>query len=76
MLKFDLARANKLLNETNQALLRSKCIIEGLTKRVLELESKVNEYEKRKIIFEKEQKDFIQQISKLKIDKQLLDLEK
>jgi hypothetical protein len=42
---------------------------------VLELESKVNEYETKKIIFEKEQKDFIQQISKLKIEKQLLNLE-
>jgi hypothetical protein len=60
MLKFELARANKLLNETNQALLRSEGTIEGLTKRVLELESKVTEYETKKIIFEKEQKDFIQ----------------
>jgi hypothetical protein len=75
MLKFELARANKLLNEINQALLRSECTIEGLTKRVFELESKVNEYETKKIIFEKEQKDFIQQINNLKIDKQLLDLE-
>jgi hypothetical protein len=75
MLKFELARANKLLNETYQALLRSEGTIEGLTKNVLELESKVTEYETKKIIFEKEQKDFIQQISNLKIDKQLLDLE-
>jgi hypothetical protein len=60
MLKFELARANKLLNETNQALLRSEGTIKGLTKRVLELESKVTEYETKKIIFEKEQKDFIQ----------------
>jgi hypothetical protein len=75
MLKFKLARANKLLNETNQALLRSEDTIEGLTKKVLELESKVTEYETKKNIFEKEQKDFIQQISNLKIDKQLLDLE-
>jgi hypothetical protein len=74
MLKFELARTNKLLNETNQALLRSEGTIEGLTKRIFELESKVNEYETKKIIFEKEQKDFIQQISNLKIDKQLLDL--
>jgi beta-glucosidase-like glycosyl hydrolase len=74
MLKFELARANKLLNETNQALLRSEGTIEGLTKKVLELESKVTEYETKKIIFEKEQKDFIQQISNLKIEKQLLDL--
>jgi hypothetical protein len=75
MLKFELARANKLLNETNQALLRSKGTIEGLTKNVLEFESKVTKYETKKIIFEKEQKDFIQQISNLNIDKQLLDLE-
>jgi hypothetical protein len=75
MLKFELARANKFLNETNQALLRSEGTIEGLTKNTLELESKVNEYEIKKIIFEKEHKDFIQQISNLKIDKQLLDLE-
>jgi hypothetical protein len=54
MLKFELARANKLLNETNQALLRNEGIIEGLTKKVLELESKVTEYETKKIIFEKE----------------------
>jgi hypothetical protein len=74
MLKFELARANKLLNETNQALLRSECTIEGLTKKVFELESKVTEYETKKIIFKKEKKKFIQQISNLKIDKQLLDL--
>jgi hypothetical protein len=74
MLKFKLARANKLLNETNQALLRSEGTIEGLTKKILELESKITEYETKKIIFEKEQKNFIQQISNLKIDKQLLDL--
>jgi hypothetical protein len=75
MLKFELARANKLLNETNQALLRSEGIIKGLTRKVLELESKVTEYETKTIVFQKEQKDFIQQISNLKIDKQLLDLE-
>jgi hypothetical protein len=72
MLKFELARANKLLNETNQALLRSEGTIEGLTKKVLELESKVTEYETKKIVFEKVQKDFIQQISNLKIWYQLL----
>jgi hypothetical protein len=53
MLKFELARANKLLNETNQALLRSEGIIEGLTKKILELESKVTNCEMKKIIFEK-----------------------
>jgi hypothetical protein len=56
-------------------LLRSEGTIEGLTKKILELESKVTEYETKKIVFEKEQKDFIQQISNLTIDKQLLDLE-
>jgi hypothetical protein len=75
MLKFELARANKLLNETIQALLRSEGIIEGLIKKILELESKVTNCEMKKIIFEKEQKNFSQQISNLKIDKQLLDLE-
>jgi hypothetical protein len=75
MLKFELARTNKLLNETNQALLRSEGTVEGLTKKVFELESKVTEFETKKIVFEKQQKDFIQQISNLKIDKQLLDLE-
>jgi hypothetical protein len=53
-------------------LLRSEGTIEGLTKKVLELESKVNEYETKKIVFEKVQKDFIQQISNLKIWYQLL----
>jgi hypothetical protein len=75
MLKFELARANKLLNETNQALLRSEGTNEGLTKKVLELESKVTEFEAKEIIFEKQRKDFVQQISNLKIDKQLLDVE-
>jgi hypothetical protein len=59
MLKFELARVNKLLNETNQALLRSECTIEGLTKKVFELESKVTEYETKKIIFEKEKKKIL-----------------
>jgi hypothetical protein len=54
MIKFELVMANKLLNEINQALLRSEGIIEGLTKKVLELESKVIEYDTKKIIFEKE----------------------
>jgi hypothetical protein len=39
MLKFEFARVNKLLNEMNQALLRSDGTIEGLIKNVLELES-------------------------------------
>jgi hypothetical protein len=60
MLKFELVRANKLLNETNQVLLRSEDTIEGLTKKILKLESKVTEYEIKKIVFEKEQKYFIQ----------------
>jgi hypothetical protein len=62
MLKFELARANKLLKEINQALLRSEGTIEGLTKKVLELESKITEHEIKKIIFEKEQKNLFNKL--------------